>query len=449
MEFLDKLVILQPEADLHLLNYLLMLGMLIFFVYSGLLFGSALLSVIFRPKDYNPIKERLSLDYIDLVNPNSLIGFGLGVVPMLSIIFLYTQLLHDTQAPVVTYLFVAFLLYLIALGLIYLYRHSLHLSNILHITKETEGIDYADELELQEFKKTNTGINKGTAVWGIVFLFFSMWIFISSTAAAVDQSLWNEETGFFTIISTFGGIAKSLQFFTASLAITGVALTTKVFVWDKNPHSKNEDYANYAKKYNAAIAMIFTLVQPIFFVLNVVVTPKTAISNTLFGASIAVLIVIIITAHILYVQLKHKRYSLSNISFYLLILAFAFVVVKEQAAFNISNNENIQELSVKYDEYQLEKMKALGTFVEVFNGEEIYEARCTACHGFDERKQGPPHKEVLPKYMENQEALVRFILKPSRINQEYPAMPPPGLKPKEAKAVAEYMIEHYGPMLNK
>jgi cytochrome c551/c552 len=449
MEFLDKLVILQPEQDLHLLNYLLMLGMLIFFVYSGLLFGSSFLSIFFRTKKYEAIKERLALDYIDLVNPNSMIGFGLGVSPMLAIIFLYTQLLHDTIAPVVGYLVIAFLLYIIALALIYLYRHSLHLGSILHITKKADNIDHADELELNEFKKTNTNINKGTAIWGIIFLFFSMWIFIAATVAAADPAQWAENSGFFAVISTFGAIAKSLQFFTASLAITGVALITKVFYWDKNPHSENEEYAAYAKNYNASIAMIFTLVQPIFFVLNVIVTPKEALSYTLFGASIGVLVIVIITAHLLYVQLKHKRYSLSKIGFYLLIVAFGFVVVKEQAAFNISNNEHIENLAVMHDALELEKLKAAGQFVEIIDGAEIYEARCTACHGFDERKQGPPHKEVLPKYLNDQEALVRFILKPAKINPDYPSMPPPGLKPKEAKAVAEFMIEHYGPKLKK
>ena len=62
---------------------------------------------------------------------------------------------------------------------------------------------------------------------------------------------------------------------------------------------------------------------------------------------------------------------------------------------------------------------------------------------------GPPHKEVLSKYIGKKEELVKFLMNPVKIDPNYPAMPNQALKTKEAEALADYMFEHYGPMLEK
>jgi cytochrome c len=40
--------------------------------------------------------------------------------------------------------------------------------------------------------------------------------------------------------------------------------------------------------------------------------------------------------------------------------------------------------------------------------------------------------------------LVKFILNPVKMNPAFPAMPNQGLNPKEAQAVADYLLEKYG-----
>jgi cytochrome c len=49
----------------------------------------------------------------------------------------------------------------------------------------------------------------------------------------------------------------------------------------------------------------------------------------------------------------------------------------------------------------------------------------------------------MPKYEGKKDLLVKFILNPVKINPDYPAMPNPGLKPKEAEAIAEYLLTTY------
>ncbi|GAB1370849.1 hypothetical protein MASR1M45_09110 [Candidatus Kapaibacterium sp.] len=93
MELLDKLVIPQPEYNLVLLNYFLMLGLSIFFVYTGALYGSMILSVYFRGKSKGFNKYSfLTKDFADIATDKKSYGYGLGVVTFLSIIFIYASI---------------------------------------------------------------------------------------------------------------------------------------------------------------------------------------------------------------------------------------------------------------------------------------------------------------------------------------------------------------------
>jgi len=107
----------------------------------------------------------------------------------------------------------------------------------------------------------------------------------------------------------------------------------------------------------------------------------------------------------------------------------------------ISNTTKVQSaiLAVEYDEL-LAELKGEDVAVEI-NGEEIYKIRCASCHKFDRKLVGPPHNEVVPKYFGKEELLLAFIKNPSRIDETYPPMPNPGLKPAEARAVADYVLE--------
>lgn len=89
MEFLDKLVIPQPDYNLNLLNYFLILGLSIFLAYAALLLGSTIMSVYFKnkSKSHNDNYANLSRDYISLVTDSWIYAFGLGIIPFLAIIF--------------------------------------------------------------------------------------------------------------------------------------------------------------------------------------------------------------------------------------------------------------------------------------------------------------------------------------------------------------------------
>jgi len=87
----------------------------------------------------------------------------------------------------------------------------------------------------------------------------------------------------------------------------------------------------------------------------------------------------------------------------------------------------------------------LGIALVVLSGQEIYDAKCSACHLFDQKKVGPPYKTVIPKYEGKKAQLLAFILNPVKVDPAYPNMPNQGLKPAEADSIATYLLTRFAP----
>ena len=61
--------------------------------------------------------------------------FGLGIVPLLSFILSYPQLLAGTKGDVVGYLIVALLVFSMAVASIYVYKNSINFKSIFYSFK--------------------------------------------------------------------------------------------------------------------------------------------------------------------------------------------------------------------------------------------------------------------------------------------------------------------------
>ncbi|MHB8905306.1 MAG: c-type cytochrome, partial [Melioribacteraceae bacterium] len=96
----------------------------------------------------------------------------------------------------------------------------------------------------------------------------------------------------------------------------------------------------------------------------------------------------------------------------------------------------------EYDSYEKKIQEEMGVSTPI-SGADIYNGRCIACHNFDKKVVGPPYNSTLPKYEGKRDLLVKFILNPIKVNPDYPAMPNQGLKPKEAEAIADYLLKTY------
>ncbi len=450
MDILDSLVIPQSAENLTALQYLMGLAKIIFTIYAGVLFGSSLFSVYYdllsKSADYDRNK-RAAKDFVDLITGSKMFAFGLGIVPFLGIIIIYQELLSGSGAPVVGWLIISFVLFIASILFIYAYKHALHIDTLLKKIKNKTTLSEDDEDfdDLDVYNKAASSVRVRSGFWTFILILVSMRIYLAATSIAENPADW--DTGFWGMMFSGSTIIRFIHFIASGLAVTGIAFVVKKFYWDKHTLGKDEIYNTFIKRFSLSVALIFTAVQPLFLVLNLMLTPKEALSSFMFGITIIVMALVLIAAHMIYNMIRKRSPKFAVSSFYVVILVVAFVIVKEQVAFSVANKQNQLVMANSFEDMHAEMLAQSGRGGVEINAAEIYEVKCTACHMFDERKVGPPHRDVLPKYMDDQAALAKFLLNPVKVDPDYDAMPSQGLKPKEAEALAEYMITEFGPRL--
>lgn len=442
MDFLDKLVIPQPDYNLELMNGLLIFALMIFLVHSGILFGTMILSVFYKPDKYsekNRNKYLFAKELSEVLTGNVTYLLGVGFVPFLAIIMFYTQLLHKADVNVVSYLLLALVLYSVGIYFLYRYNKSYELDNVLLKVKN----NMKDDEDFANLDESNSNIKKSSGFWGMIFLFFAMWIFIGSVALAVDRTLWDKYISVFWLFISTDAIIKFIHFISASFAIGATTFLFIKFIWNRSDKKYDDEYNKYSQGKALRIGLIFTFVQPVLFVVNLVITPKYALSSGIFLLSLSGVFFVFLSLIFLYISAKTDKLKYVSYSFIFAVIFVSFIGAKEKTAFGISNKEQIAELDKQYEEYHNEFMASLGRSTEEVSGEEIYQ-RCMACHKDEDTPAAPAHKNIIDKYLDDRAALVQFISNPVPVNPDYPPMPNQGLKPKEVEAVADFLLEKYG-----
>ncbi|MCP5063030.1 MAG: hypothetical protein GY936_11285 [Ignavibacteriae bacterium] len=218
----------------------------------------------------------------------------------------------------------------------------------------------------------------------------------------------------------------------------------KYFRDDSVSPNYSSEYLNYVKQFSLKTGLIFTFVQPLLFVLSFISSPQEALSFTFFSTAIFILILMLIISILFYLMYKESSTKLSGVTIFSFLLLFAVLIYKDQLAFDTASKKQMVNLENEYTIYEASLKEKLGIakIVEV-SGEDIFNGKCIACHKFDTKLVGPDYNDVLPKYVDKREELVDFILNPQKINPDLIAMPSQGLKPNEARAIAEYIVNKF------
>lgn len=446
MDLLENLVLPQSAHHMLLLKYLLVLTYILLIPYLSVLFGSLILSVYFEKKAAQTSDKKyyqFAKELIDQITFNKSVPFALGIVPMISAAFCYAQLLHLTNLVVPEFILMAVMLLFISLILVYTFKYTFHLKDIFSFVsgKSTSHDELQNEIESYSTKTSH--LHKRSGLYGLLSLIVTVYIFIGAVQLAGDKSAWESGNNFFGIIISLKALFYFVQFVAASLAITSALILYKYFRPNSDLKEKNTDYLEFIKSFSLKLGLITTIVLPLLVVINVVTKPEDSYSYDVFGYALLSLIVLLIIAILFYVMIKESTVKFSSAVIYLFVLVFAFIIIKDQYAFDTSTKKQFALLAVNYEVYQQKVKEEFGLVVETINGADIYNGKCIACHQFEKRLVGPPYKETLPKYEGKKDALVQFILNPVKVNPEYPAMPNQGLKPKEAEAVADYILSTY------
>jgi len=443
MDFLDSLVLPQSSEHIMLLHYMLMLVFFLFIPFISIVFGGVALSVYFRikgAKQKNTLFTRFANDLVETLTINKSTGIILGIVPVLTALLIYSQLLHSTGAGTVILLAIVFILNTVSLILIYTYRYSSKMNSVFSEIKNYEQKDEIQQTLNKYLKGTDVLIHK-SAVAGIVILLVSLWLFTGSLIIAVNVDTWNDSLKLVMALFSWKVLAAFLQMLAAAFALTGGAILFAFFYWEGGKASLDEEYRNLVKVTAIKIAFAGAILQPVLLVVNLLGVPAASLSASMFGLSALSLILLFLAYNFLYAMLRDSTIKYSGHVFFALLFALLAVIVKDQLAMGNSTKVQTAILSANYDTY-LAALKGTGKTVEI-SGEEVYQVRCSSCHKFDVKLVGPPYKQTMPKYEGKVNDLVAFILNPKKVNPDYPPMPNPGLKPNEAKAVAEYILKTY------
>lgn len=447
MDFLDKLVIPATEKHLMLLKVMLGLSLMIFLPFFGMLFGGTALSVIFNAygrKIKNPLFIRLAKDIIDKLAVNRFVGAGLGIVPLLSITFCYAQLLYQVNVISVSLLLIATLFLALAINFIYSYQNTFQIESLIESLKGITGLNkheldtkIPEEISDYEFDLMNTNSNSG--LYGFVLLLITGFFFSAGTTIALYSDRYNDFQNIAQIFLSGASFFNFLFLIVLSIAVSGVAILFFFFSWQGGLFDMDTEYSNFVKKIAGNVAFTGAALLPVVLFLSFFVIPSVALSGSVFVWTGLAFVSIIMICNFLYAVIKNAEMKYIGAAFYFMILSFGFIVLKNQSAFGTASVKNLEVISMKADELEKEKKSKTVNTAGV-DGEEVYNRICAACHKFDVKLVGPPYQQTVPAYNGDVKKLSAFIMNPVKKNPDYPPMPAPPVKQKEADAVAQYLI---------
>lgn len=442
MNFLDNLVLPQSSEHIQLLHYIMILVQFLFIPFISILLIGTVLSVYYRNKGFTEGNKNylgFAKDIIDIVTINKSIGIILGIVPMIIFLLIFSQLLHLTEAEVIVYYLLAFLLMTVGIIFIYTYRYSVLFSDVFESLNDIEITNNDIKQKVTLFREGSKHLSSKTGIYGALLVFLAVYFFVAGQSI-LTYNFNNTGASFFAIFS-ITAILKFLEFLFCGIALTGAAILFVYFYWDGGKQFQNGVYKDIVKKIGVNYSLIGSLGLPLLLTIDILALPGNIITGALIAYSIIGIILLFIGYHFIYAMIKYADFRFSGLLFIITIIAICSFIVKDQLAMSNSTKPNSVILAAKYDDY-LKKLKGEDKVAQV-SGEQIYKNICSSCHSFDHKIVGPPYKETLPKYEGKINQLVAFIRNPVKKNPNYPPMPNPGLKPNEAQAVAEYILKTY------
>ncbi|MEE9431397.1 MAG: c-type cytochrome, partial [Melioribacteraceae bacterium] len=381
-------------------------------------------------------------EVIDFFTPYKGMIISLAIVPMLSVIFCFGQLLYGSPLNLTSNLVFVLFLLVASLVLIYIYKNSFKLKNISNLRSESFELDGVKEKEFNSLNGSNSTILAFGGVLGLFVLLFATYILIGILQLVINTNSWADNSQFLNIIISTNTFIYFLFFLSVSICITSTVVMYKYLRDDSTSSNYNREYLEYVKRFSLRTGLIFAFVQPLLFVLSFLGSPMGVLSFSFFSTALFILLLMLVISVLFYLMYKDSNTKLSGHAIFTFLILFAVLIYKDQLAFDTASKKQMVNLENSYTIYEADLKEKLGIaeVIEI-SGKDIFDGKCVACHRFNTKLVGPAYNDVLPKYADNQEGLIEFILHPQKIDPDFVSMPSQGLKPNEAKAVAEYIVK--------
>jgi hypothetical protein len=370
-----------PTAQQQVLLWLLLgVSLVIHLAFMGMLMGGTILSIIFRllhRATKNPMHERFARDVIDTFAANKGVGILLGIVPLITIGLIYTQMYSMATTVLVYFWLASIALVIVALGHIYFYQDN--------------------------FPKRDRGffLHLGAGAAGVGALKAAYLVFFFGLTLLIDPEKWyfldptRPFSSVYWISLSWNHIIRFTHFMIMAFALTGVGVIFFFNHWPgKTKEKADPEYQGFVKKIGVALALPMISMQPIIWFLDIWTMPPAAVSVWLMILTIPALVLAAIVCHLLYSTLRHGGSWQGAAAFVLFLCVFGIMVATEQRAAANATREYLALASFNAEkdlkEMEEEAMRTWRKPPENY-GELIFMERCTACHSLDPgtRKIGP------------------------------------------------------------
>jgi cytochrome c len=439
MDFLKQLALPQSAAQIEVLHFVMNFVYLLLLPFISYLFGALILSLYYGRKgritgDRNA--QQFARDVVEYVMPTKSILFLFGVVPYVALVFAYAQLLQGTDAISVGVLTWGVLFFMAGCGFASSYHSAFKVGTVLDaVSKESDDVKTI-RTEVTEQKRTS-------GKYALLFLFFGIFFLYAGRTLAANPDRWNDV---YSVIQLFFSLSVLLQFclfLALSMATASIGSLFFMFNWEGGKKGLTDMYGGFIKNHMLPVSLVSVLVIPFFLVTSVLSKPSAGLSGMVFFSAFLSLLIFFIISHIVYGMMKEFRASYAGQAFFLLMIAFLSMIIADTVGFSNATRKQSAVLAYSYDKYHEELLASMGISLTVISGEEIFSAKCSACHEFGIKKVGPAYKDVLPKYGDDKAKLASFVLNPVKVDPAFPPMPNQGLKPAEADSIASYILRMY------
>lgn len=405
----------------------------IYYFYLLWLASSALISIFtyFSKKDLNKRLLANSLLSIGLRKLSFVIVLGiLPAVEILSLDFIW--LVGNEFSEYRTFRVMSFILFTISSIILFVYNHSSIFESQLE--RLNENVD--------EFKSKIRKLNKFFGLVGVSGIVLVLLLEAVLFTSKLNYRSANFKFDLFDTLTDYRVYLKILNYLVLGFGITFIFSLFYNYLWEESSVERMNQENDLKRKF-ADYSLISLLLLPVFVLIDLFSLPKQSLSYWIFLSSGFTVILIFIIANQLNAFEKENNESLGRFAFYLTILVVVFLMSKDVVATANLLKPKTVEISQNFVQYETELKNKLNIKTVTISGEEIFTAKCSACHRFDSKLVGPPYNLVLKKYENNREQLIKFILNPVKVDPQYPPMPSQGLIPPEAEAIADYIMKVY------
>jgi cytochrome c len=443
MEFLKDIAIPASLEHFRLLVLIAALSSIVYVPFVSFVFGSSILSLWFNQKQRhheNAVYLKLAHELIDIALYNKGLILFLAVLPGLSLVLAYAQMLQGTSSSGVSLEAFGFLFLLAGLILLFIYKYTFHVQDMIgsyNRLLQDQGKNHSDE-KATLLQETDTHSYVRAGRYGIFFLLVAFMFSASAISVTRNPSSW-ENDSVFTLLLSLDIWLKVIELLLISTGITGIGILFFSFAWESRKEH-TEEYTAFVRNLGVRLSMTGLLVLPVLVLFNAAALPASALSGTVYSFAGSVIILLFLSAHFIYGYHKTLQPSAITAGFALFLLAAAILIACDQMEIGTATRSNAVQLASNHEKSLEELRSGLGVTTVTFTGEDIYNARCFSCHLFDQKKVGPPYFETIPKYIGKKSELVTFILNPTKMNPAYSPMPNPGLRPAEADSIASYLM---------